>query len=42
MAIENKWCKLDQKLKEKEAKQEAREKKIERGNLHRKPSTVVI
>ena len=26
-AIENEWCKLDQKLKEKEAKQEAREKK---------------
>ena len=26
-AIENKWCKLDQKLKEKEAKQEALEKK---------------
>ena len=27
-AIENEWCKLDQKLKEKKAKQEAREKKL--------------
>ena len=41
-AIENEWCKLDQKLKEKEAKQEAREKKMEHSNLHRKPSTVVM